>query len=289
MTRAKTDNGTVPPLLPLEAAEAAIQTTTITIRALHVGKKQMTQSVFRQLPEADLVDQEEVKLDGVPWGWVNYRWGDMDWRRTNFIFQQGARIYRCAFHVRDSSSFCVHHENRPKSDEFHEMRRRFHAEIRAYHCARILEGWGPVEKVGPRGNTCLSWNLAYRFDPLGIDDEVDDLPDGGGKFAVRTPSGRTTYLDLRMLRQEPQDVPEKESYSNHAKDVRERNEDLKFHQESLRSWLTREVTRIVGRPLSSAEIHPRIGAIRLQAEDYNRRWDALMDQLRTVEQIFIAV
>ena len=113
MTRAKTDNGIVPPLLPLEAAAAAIQTTTITIRTLQVGKKQMTQSAFRQLPEADLVDQDEVVLNGVPWGWVNYRWGDVDARMTNFIFQKGARIYRCAFHVRDSATFPWHEDCRP--------------------------------------------------------------------------------------------------------------------------------------------------------------------------------
>jgi hypothetical protein len=42
------------------------------------------------------------------------------------------------------------------------------------------------------------------------------------------------------------------------------------------------------RVLTPDAIRGRIDAVAEQALDYRRRWDALMDQLRGVEQLFIA-
>lgn len=59
---------------PIETARVQIRRTTVTIQALKIDNRQMTQSVFRQLPSIEW--RKAVKLH--PWGWINY-W-DGDWR-----------------------------------------------------------------------------------------------------------------------------------------------------------------------------------------------------------------
>lgn len=63
----------------LSINEVAINTFTVEIKALLVGKKQMTLSVFRQLPRKEIIciNKQSRNLDllGSPWGTVNYFWG----------------------------------------------------------------------------------------------------------------------------------------------------------------------------------------------------------------------
>ena len=54
--------------------EATVQTMQVEIKALKVGKKQVTMGLFRQLPLAPLIDPETVQLHGIPWGHVLYWW-----------------------------------------------------------------------------------------------------------------------------------------------------------------------------------------------------------------------
>jgi hypothetical protein len=58
----------------LAAHEAIIQTASVNIQTLRVGKKQVTIGLFRQLPCDTLLDPETLQLRGVPWGHVNYWW-----------------------------------------------------------------------------------------------------------------------------------------------------------------------------------------------------------------------
>jgi len=80
--------------------EATIQTVQVEIKALKIGKKQVTMGLFRQLPYAELLDPETVQLRGVPWGWVQY-WWDGDGRehlnagtRLHVVWQAGDVLRR---------------------------------------------------------------------------------------------------------------------------------------------------------------------------------------------------
>ena len=53
---------------------AEIHTVSVELQAITVDKRQMTQSVFKQLPEENIINGETLELRGVPWGWVNYFW-----------------------------------------------------------------------------------------------------------------------------------------------------------------------------------------------------------------------
>lgn len=229
-------------IVALDVAEASVSTATITIRAIHVGKKQMTQSVFRQLPVAPLVDEVNILLLGIPWGWVNYRWGEIPDTHTNFIFQVGSRLFRKAVLVRASASFTS-----PKycPSPFGRFKLQFQGLACALHCARILEGWRPDRR---RRDQYGQWIWSDYFDSEPIvecgDAEVPDC------FRFIDPD---------------EDLPERA---------------IKALQDKIR-----EVT---GDIKTSSQICARIATLECHASDYRVRWDLLMEQLRGVEQLFIA-
>jgi hypothetical protein len=69
----------------LAAHEAIIQTASVNIQTLRVGKKQVTIGLFRQLPYGELIEWNMLGAvcggfpvatvyAGTPWGHVNYWW-----------------------------------------------------------------------------------------------------------------------------------------------------------------------------------------------------------------------
>ena len=89
----------------LQASSALITTASVTIRSLRVNDRQLTESIFRQLPKRTLVDTEEVKLLGDDiWGWVNYD-PDRSPADRQFVVQFGGILCRCPFFVRDLRRF----------------------------------------------------------------------------------------------------------------------------------------------------------------------------------------
>lgn len=56
----------------LTPQNATVTTATIQVRALTIGKKQVTLAVFRQLEDQDIIKTLDANLAGEPWGRVNY-------------------------------------------------------------------------------------------------------------------------------------------------------------------------------------------------------------------------
>jgi hypothetical protein len=84
-------------VVPITAATARITTAEVSIRAVQVGRKQVTLSVFRQVPYADILGADGELL-GEPWGWVNYWWdGCGVWGRSprlHVLWQRGGELRR---------------------------------------------------------------------------------------------------------------------------------------------------------------------------------------------------
>ncbi|SMB96310.1 hypothetical protein SAMN00808754_1446 [Thermanaeromonas toyohensis ToBE] len=59
----------------IKVDEARIDTVSVAVHVIRIGGKEMTLSVFRQLPMEPLVDPNTGELAGIPWGRVNYHWG----------------------------------------------------------------------------------------------------------------------------------------------------------------------------------------------------------------------
>ncbi|WP_406306277.1 hypothetical protein OHA61_34190 [Streptomyces sp. NBC_00885] len=79
----------------LTTQNATITTVAIEIKAITIGSKQVTLSVFRQLEKARLIAHDGT-LNGVPWGYVNYhpdKCAD-DYPHRHIVWQQGQELRR---------------------------------------------------------------------------------------------------------------------------------------------------------------------------------------------------
>lgn len=72
---------------------ARITTATVTVKVIRIGSKQMTLSVFRQLPVHDIFDQYG-DLVAQPWGWVNYDRCTTGLSRKPFVFSLDEQLWR---------------------------------------------------------------------------------------------------------------------------------------------------------------------------------------------------
>jgi hypothetical protein len=79
----------------INVKEANLNTVAVEIQAMKIGAKQMTMGVFRQLEEEDIINWETFELKGVPWGKVNYFWGDCkNADHLHIIWQKGDELRR---------------------------------------------------------------------------------------------------------------------------------------------------------------------------------------------------
>lgn len=89
----------------LHRRHATVHTASIDVKIMRLDGKQMTLSMFRQLPEASIFDPDWVRYDagpdkplrlvGVPWGIVRYVWEKSPvWADYYVVWSDGSTIYR---------------------------------------------------------------------------------------------------------------------------------------------------------------------------------------------------
>ena len=76
-------------------SEARIETRTIDVFVLRVGERQMTQSVFRQIP----YERMDVGADVECWGTVNYFPSNGGHGHVNVLWQKGSELRRCELQI----------------------------------------------------------------------------------------------------------------------------------------------------------------------------------------------
>ena len=74
----------------LNVEDVSLSTTTVCIKAVQVGSRQMTQSVFKQLPIFPTWELESINK---VWGYVNFDPGDGVGRQ--FLVENSGRLFRC--------------------------------------------------------------------------------------------------------------------------------------------------------------------------------------------------
>lgn len=76
--------------------DAQIKTAAVEIKTLTISGKQVTLSVFRQIEEENIIDEETMKFNGIPWGQVNYFWKEeyQDYK-LHILWQKGNELRRC--------------------------------------------------------------------------------------------------------------------------------------------------------------------------------------------------
>ncbi len=81
----------------INISNAQIKTAAVEIKTLTVSGRQVTLSVFKQIIEEPLLDEVAMKLNGTPWGTVNYFVkDDLSEFKINIIWQKGSELRRCA-------------------------------------------------------------------------------------------------------------------------------------------------------------------------------------------------
>lgn len=90
----------------ITAREATIKTTAVEVKALTISGRQVTLSVFRQLKDEAILDEDTVQLRGVPWGIVNYFWGDCAKasEHLHVVWQKGDELRRACVYPKPEST-----------------------------------------------------------------------------------------------------------------------------------------------------------------------------------------
>ena len=90
----------------ITAKEATIKTAVVEVKALTITGRQVTLSVFRQLKDEPLLDEDTGDLRGVPWGTVNYFWGGCAKaaEHLHVVWQKGDQLRRACVWPRPESA-----------------------------------------------------------------------------------------------------------------------------------------------------------------------------------------
>lgn len=83
---------------PLDTKHATVHTMSINVKVMKIGKKQVTQAIFKQLPEQSIFEADvgSLTLRGVPWGLVKYSYKETPSFCTGYlVWQNGETLYRC--------------------------------------------------------------------------------------------------------------------------------------------------------------------------------------------------
>lgn len=109
-------------IVPLTSANALVTTAEVSIRMLQIGKKQVTLSVFRQIPYHGIL-RDDGTLAAAPWGWVNYWWDGADsWgqgQKLHVLWQFEGRLCRACV---PPPEFSVHQNYCPPLGRLGELR-----------------------------------------------------------------------------------------------------------------------------------------------------------------------
>jgi hypothetical protein len=266
-------------LVALETEDVSIATATVSIKVLQVNNRQMTQSVFRQLPERGLIDDETIELLGVPWGWVNYTASGMGDGRQ-FVVQFGTTLCRSSVPLSSSLDWRSRVDNAPYP--YQEMHQRYIEMSTALVFLRALRGIRPVEE--PSKQYGGLWSVA--------------LPKLGPFFPK--------YLDIHVREhnaiafacediKEPVRGEQEKRFSGYTDDEWPQYlARCRADQEKRRSDAVATLRNLVEDhgvdPDGTPERHEVVmRAFADKASDYCRRWDLLIERLKTVEQLYIAV
>lgn len=273
-------------LIALQAASAEILTASVSIKTLRVDSRQLTMGTFRQLPKRDLVDEGTVELLGTVWGWVNYN-PDGNTRERQFVVQFGEELYRCPFYVRHVGDY-EHAERWPIP--LKKMDKNHRSLVYSFAIASLLEG-----------RSLFTWAREYGHPAEVPSYSHADYPFPHVRVSFGYDSGKDSMFQLVRDAERPQ---EKRDYMPRENavgwEIEKRDCDLRDGEwvhviRSADQVQTAALSRI--QELHANDIDSTRNAqfwaeqIRQNVANANRyiyHWNALMDRLDIVKQLYIA-
>lgn len=273
----------------IQTNEANVKTTAVEVKVIKISNHQVTQSVFRQLVQEDLIDPLTVQLRGVPWGFVNYFWGPCSANHLHVIWQKGSELRRaCVWRHRRG--------NHPRLADEEE------AEIR--HLTEMICRLLRLHLCGERllGRVTASVALTTRPDNQHIQDIAVSY-----KLAHLYWTLRGTDQEVLFDFLKPPDRKPREKYFYH-KPLGERRlesqaeveQRLQEHEGNARDSLQREQARLLKDLQLDSLPADLVWAKAQQLEDHymkaktlrdnrSRQWNERYDELAALDQLFIAV
>lgn len=67
------------------AKESTIKEVKVTVKNVIIGKRQLTQRVFKQIQRQGILNKKTGELNGHAWGYVNYFWSDNSYCSDNYL------------------------------------------------------------------------------------------------------------------------------------------------------------------------------------------------------------
>lgn len=189
----------------LDASDVTIQTATIEVKVLTIGKRQVTLAVFRQLKSSNIVSHWG-SLIGEPWGQVNYC--------PNSDCDYGGEHLHVIWQTEDNQlrRDCVHRDIRysPLSGNWGDMKHRLVEITDAWLCAKLAEGWLPeayselftskefTAQVGPIGATFkVSMKMASLLSTAReLDNWLQRLEDASTEYLAEPEYSGGTHRDF---------------------------------------------------------------------------------------------
>ena len=80
----------------IDVSHAEIKTAVVSVKTLTINARQLTLSVFRQIQEDELfvINDTTLSLAGVPWGVVQYHWGDQNRSDLHVLWVKNQELRR---------------------------------------------------------------------------------------------------------------------------------------------------------------------------------------------------
>jgi hypothetical protein len=247
----------------VQVGDAGVRTVSVTIHAVQIGRKQMTQSVFRQLINEPIWDVEARKARGEPWGHINYFWQGCGMEgngHLHLVWQKGNELRRTCFNHQANYGECggqhyLYLKNRV--DAMHILGEA--AILRAF-----LDGARP-EKNQRSGDPMkiAGWDRSFEGRPydglqrhtLALECDADD------QYGMTRKEEAHTWFTAHLTRI--------------ATSVGKGTQDL-VTAESVLQAKTEDFTRLYRE-------------VEAQHDAYVRAWEAFVGKIRSLDQLFIAV
>lgn len=135
--------------------DVQIKELTVEIKSLTVGRKQLTLSLMRQFIDESIINEQEMLLKGVPWGFINYFWGEGKNKTPehylHLIWQKGSELRRCIIPKKynsyiyneriDAAHWSYNEEVKnviSKETEIHEIEKYFESEMYKAHKKSLI-------------------------------------------------------------------------------------------------------------------------------------------------------
>ncbi len=133
------------PIINVENAK--IKTVAVEVKTLTISGRQLTLSVARQIPYEELINYESMTFKGLPWGHINYFWGDEKNFSVNeylhVIWQKGSDLRRDVIQIKTESN--------------NHLIEYFYGEIDRYRAAKFSNSEDKIAHYQKRVEEQLVW------------------------------------------------------------------------------------------------------------------------------------